>query len=113
MSLPQHHEYFLLFRLDLCDVYEEARAQMDSGDTTHLAETIAKASKEEVALVINCLEQRTTAEALEQMKSDFAGLEQTIEALKSSPIAGQTRVGEWDEQRKRFLLEWMSDKEMI
>ena len=114
MSLPRDPESCFLFRYDLADAFEEARDQIDSGDTTQLAGLLKEFPTQERALLVNCLEQRTTPEIVEQMNFDLAGLEQTIEALKTSrPTAAQSCGGEWDEERKRFLLEWMHGEEMV
>lgn len=103
----------LFYMNELETTYEEARSHLKSGDTTRLAETLGELSDSERALLITYLEQRTTPEIVEQMNFDLAGLKQTIEALKSSPTVAQSRVGEWDEERKRFLVEWMRGEEMI
>lgn len=113
MSLPAGNVLFVLFLLGLEKAFYDVRRQIDSGDTTCLAETLAELHESQRTILIKCLEQRSTQEILEKMNSDLADLEQIIEALEGDPAAAQARVGEWDEQRRRFLTQWMSDEQML
>ncbi|KWU45198.1 hypothetical protein RHOSPDRAFT_33141 [Rhodotorula sp. JG-1b] len=113
VSLPAGNVLFVLFLHGLEKAFHEVRRQIDSGDTTRLAETLGKLSESQRAMLNKCLEQRSTQEIVVKMNSDLAGLGQMIEALEGNPTASQTRVGEWDEQRRRFLTQWMNDEEMI
>lgn len=113
MSLPAGNVLFVLFLHGLEEAFHEVRRQLDSGDTTCLAETLGKLSKSQRDMLTQCLEQRSTFEIVEKMNSGLARLEQMIEGLEGNPAAAQSRIGEWDEQRRRFLTQWMSDEEMI
>lgn len=113
VSLPAGNVLFVLFLHGLEKAFHEVRRQIDSGDTTRLAETLGKWSESQRAMLNKCLEQRSTQEIVVKMNSDLAGLGQMIEALEGNPTASQNRVGEWDEQRRRFLTQWMNDEEMI
>lgn len=113
MGLPAGNVLFVLFLHGLEKAFHNVRRQIDSGDTTCLAETLAELHESQRTMLIKCLEQRSTQEILEKMNSDLADFEQIFEALEGDSAAAQARVGEWDEQRRRFLTQWMNDREMI
>ncbi|GAA5982662.1 hypothetical protein JCM10908_006737 [Rhodotorula pacifica] len=115
MSLPWDIPPFAAFTHGLDSVVDKVRHQIKVGDTAGVTRILEKLPESERNLLIKWIEQRTTEQIVKQMGSELADLEQIVETQKRvEPDATKaTHVGEWDAERKRFLVQWMSDGDMM
>ncbi|GAA5902452.1 hypothetical protein JCM6882_002757 [Rhodosporidiobolus microsporus] len=58
------------------------------------------------------LAQPSVADVLAKMKVEMGKLEKLVKASTASG-GGMEKVGEWDEERERFLVQWIKGEEMI
>ncbi|GAA5982692.1 hypothetical protein JCM10908_006748 [Rhodotorula pacifica] len=115
MSLPWYIPAVLAITHDLDSVIEEIPDLIKVGDTAGVARMLEELPEDDRNLLSKWVEQRTTEQIVKQMSLELADLEQIVETQRraESDAAQAAQVGEWDAERKRFLLQWMNNSEMI
>ncbi|GAA5833721.1 hypothetical protein JCM11251_003213 [Rhodosporidiobolus azoricus] len=84
----------------------------DSDDDIDIVSVLRTAKGHKKNALERYLAQPTRGEVLKRMKSELAKLEKLVE-VGGKGGGAMEKLGEWDEERKRFLLEWVQGKEMI
>jgi len=56
--------------------------------------------------------QPSTKEVIKRMDAELTNLEELIKKSGQKPAA-RAKVGQWDADRKRWLLQWVCDADMV